>query len=78
MARIDQQVVRQTKRFELRDAAAEPRAQEKPIVGLALHDVADAHQLWMRGESIELGPHVGRLQIEPPDHPGDLRMVLRQ
>src|SRR6266516_477201 len=78
MTGIDQQIVGQAERLELRDAATEGRAQQKPVVGLALDDVANTDQLWVRRESIELGPRVGRLQIEPPYHAGDVRMRIGQ
>ena len=48
------------------------------VVRLRLHDVADADELRMRGDALELRVDVVRLQIDPADDAGDERMRVGQ
>jgi hypothetical protein len=75
---INQDVVAETELLQHRDAAAEGRPEQKPIVGLALHDVANADELRMRCHLFELRTHGVALQIDPADDTGNRGMRLRQ
>jgi hypothetical protein len=78
VTRINQDVVGQTEFFELRDPTAEVIAQEKSIVRLSLHDVPDTYKFRVRRKALQLGPDVVRLQINPADHAGDARVLVRE
>ena len=74
MPRIDQDVVRQPRRPERRDAPAECGSEQEAIVRLALDEVPDAHEGGVRAHPSDRGLDIVCLQIDPADHPGDERM----
>src|SRR5712691_9051427 len=80
MATIHKDVVREAELREQRQAAAERRPEQKPFVGLALHDVAHADEPAMNGEPFELRACVGRLQVDPAHDAGNegMRVGERQ
>ena len=51
LSRVDEDVVGEVERCEGGDAALEVGAEHEAVVGLVLHDVADAAQLPVRGEA---------------------------
>src|ERR1700690_385566 len=71
MPGIDQNVVSQIKLFQNGNATQKFWSQQKPIVGLALYHVANSNQLRISRKSPQLRPDLGRLQVNPTDHPQD-------
>ena len=78
VSRVNQEVVGEAATLEQRDAATKSRPQHEAIVGLVLHDMADADELRMRGESRQLLCGVVRLQIDPANDSRDKGVRIRQ
>ncbi len=77
LARVDEDVVGEIERGEGGDAALEVGAEHEVVVGLVLHDVADAAEFLVHGEASELVADVDRAEVDPADHAAD-EVVLRR
>src|ERR1017187_6303825 len=68
MLGVNQNVVSQIEFFEDGNTAQEIGLQQEAIVGLALHNVADADQFRISSDDVQLRPDVWRAQVGPSDH----------
>ena len=71
MATIYEDVVGEIELFEQRQPGDERGPHEKALVGLRLRDVADAYELRVARERLEIGARATRLQIHPADDARD-------
>ena len=78
LLRIEQQVVGEATRVQLLESADELFAQEKPRIGLVLHDMPHTHEFFPRHELSQLTLYVDTPQIDPADNAADQRMLLCQ
>src|SRR5262249_21563854 len=78
MAGVDEDVVGEV--LLLREGKAFPEvvAQEKAVVRLALDDVAEADELPLSPEAVELGRGFRRAQVDPTDHSQDEGVLPRE
>src|SRR5271166_5234371 len=75
---VNQDVVGKIELFQRGYAAQKIRLQQESIVGLTLHDVANADQPRLSSQDLQLRPNVRRPQINPADHPENPRRILSQ
>ena len=64
---VDQDIEGQPKALELGDPALEILAEHEAVVGLFLHDVADADELRVNGEARKIGFDAVGAQVDPAD-----------
>ena len=76
--RINQNVIREAEFFEARDPSHELLADQKPIVGLRLHDMAEAAQFLESGEETQPFSNQWGAQVNPANDSRDLRIAVRE
>jgi hypothetical protein len=78
VARVDEDLVDELVPRERAHAAAEVRALEEALVGLVLHDVAQALEPRLAREARELALDLGRAQVRPADDAHHERVRARE
>src|SRR6266481_706963 len=76
--RINQNVIREAEFFEARDPSHELLADQKPIVGLRLHDMAEAAQFLEAGEETQPFSNQWGAEVNPTNDSRDLRIAVRE
>ena len=74
--RIYKHVIGQAELLQRADAPKELGSQQKTVVRLALHDMANPEQSLISGKLCQLRPNIRRAKINPSDHTDDGRLAL--
>src|SRR5580692_9542640 len=76
--RVNQDVVSQIEFFQRGNAAKKIWLQQESIVGFTLHDVANADELWVLSQDLQLRSNVRGTQIDPANYAENPRRTLSQ
>ena len=78
LLRVDEDIVDQGVRLELRDAALEILPEHEVIFGLLLDDMTDADEFRMRGEAREVFLDAVRAKVDPTDDALHVGVFIRE